>query len=84
MSVGVSLLAVAALWKLLRSGIGLLRRMNEDATVQRRIQIIRQFQEMGYELQAPFIVNRLLKEPCKGPNDDQSVAEARQGQQRKT
>ena len=70
MSVGLSLVAVAALWKLLNVGIGTLRRMSEDATVQRRIQLIRQLQEMGYERQAPFIVDQLLKEMRERPEDD--------------
>ena len=58
-SVALSLVAVAALWKLLSVGIGTLRRMTEDATVQRRIQLIRELQEMGYAGQAPLIVDRL-------------------------
>ncbi len=44
--------------------------MSEDATAQRRIQLIRQLQEMGYERQAPFIVDQLLKEMRERPEDD--------------
>ena len=69
-SVGLSLVAIAALWKLLNVGIDTLRRMSEDATAQRRIQLIRELQEMGYERQAPFIVDRLLKEMRERPEDD--------------
>ncbi len=70
LSAGLSLVAVAALWKLLSVGIGALRRMSEDATVERRIQLIRQLQEMDYGRQAPFIVDRLLKEMRERPEDD--------------
>ena len=70
MSAGLSLVAVAALWKLLSVGIGALRRMSEDATIERRIQLIRQLQEMGYERQAPFIVDRLLREMRERSEDD--------------
>ena len=70
MTLGVSLVAVAALWKLVSVGIDALRRMSEDVTVQRRLQLIRQLQEMGYERQAPFIVDRLLKEMRERPADD--------------
>lgn len=70
LSAGLSLVAVAALWKLLSVGIGALRRMSEDATVERRIQLIRQLQEMGYERQAPFIVDRLLNQMRERPEDD--------------
>ncbi len=69
-SVGLSLVAVAALWNLLSVGIDTLRTMSEDATAQRRIQLIRELQEMGYERQAPFIVDRLLKEMRDRPEDD--------------
>jgi hypothetical protein len=69
-SAGLSLVAVAALWKLLSVGIGTLRSMSEDATLQRRIQLIRELQELGYERQAPFIVDRLLKELRERPDDD--------------
>jgi hypothetical protein len=44
--------------------------MSEDATVERRIQHIRELQDMGYERQAPFIVDRLLKEMRERPEDD--------------
>ncbi len=60
----------AAAWKLLSVGIDTLRTMSEDATAQRRIQLIRELQEMGYERQAPFIVDRLLKEMRERPEDD--------------
>lgn len=70
LSAGLSLVAVAALWKLLDAGIGALRRMGENATVERRIRLIGQLQDMGYERQAPFIVDRLLKEIRERPDDD--------------
>ncbi len=70
MSIGLSLVIVAALWKLLNIGIGALRTMSEDTTAERRIQLIRQLQEMGYDRQAPFIVDRLLKEMRERPEDD--------------
>ena len=70
LSAGLSLVAVAALWRLLSVGIGTLRRMSEDAALERRIQLIRQLQESGYERQAPFIVDRLLKEMRERPQDD--------------
>ena len=44
--------------------------MSEDATVERRIQLIRQLEEIGYERQAPLIVDRLLKEMRERPEDD--------------
>lgn len=70
MSAGLSLVVAAALWKLLNVGIETLRRMTEDAAAQRRIQFIRELQEMGYERQAPFIVDRLLKDMRERPEDD--------------
>ena len=70
LSAGLSLVAVAALWKLLSVGIGTLRRMSEDATVERRIQHIRELQDMGYERQAPFIVDRLINEIRERPEDE--------------
>ena len=70
LSAGLSLVAVAALWQLLSVGIGVLRRMSEDATAKRRIQLIGQLQAMGYERQAPFIVDRLLKEMRERPEND--------------
>jgi len=70
LSVSLSLVAVAALWKLLGVGIGVLRRMGEDATVERRIQLIRELAELGYERQAPLIVDRLLEEIRERPEDD--------------
>ena len=63
-------MAVAALWKLLSVGIDTLRRMSEDATVQQRIHLIRELQELGYERQAPFIVDRLLSQMRERPEDD--------------
>ena len=69
-SVGLSLVAVSALWQLLKVGIGTLRRMSEDAALKRRIELIRQLKEMGYGRQAPFIVERLLKEMRERPEDD--------------
>ena len=44
--------------------------MSEDATAERRIQFIRELQDTGYERQAPFIVDRLLKEMRERPDDD--------------
>ena len=70
LSASLSLVAVAALWQLLRVGIGALRRLSEDATVERRIHLIRELQQMGYERQAPFIVDRLLQEIRARPEDD--------------
>ena len=70
LAASLSLIVVAALWKLLNVGIDTLRRMSEDATVQRRIQLIRELQEMGYQRQAPFIVDRLLKDMRERPEDD--------------
>ena len=72
-SASLALVAVVALWQLLRIGIGALRRMSQDATVKQRIQLIGQLQEMGYERQAPFIVDRLLKEIRERPEDDPVV-----------
>jgi hypothetical protein len=69
-SVGLSLVAVAALWKLLNVGVGALRMMSEDVTLERRIQLIGELREMGYERQAPLIVDRLLKEMRERPEDD--------------
>lgn len=70
LSAGLSLVAIAALWKLLNVGIDALRRMSEDATLERRTRLIGQLQAMGYERQAPFIVDRLLKELRARPADD--------------
>ena len=70
MSAGLSLVAVAALWKLLGVGMDTLRRMSEDAALQRRIQLIRELQDMGYGRQAPFIVDRLLEQMRERPQDD--------------
>ncbi len=70
LSAGLSLVAVAALWQLVSIGIETLRRMSENATVERRVELIRQLQAMGYERQAPFIVDRLLKEMRERPADD--------------
>ncbi len=70
LSAGLSLVAVAALWKLVSIGIDRLRQMNENAILQQRIQCIRELQDMGYERQAPFIVDRMLKEIRERPADD--------------
>jgi hypothetical protein len=70
LSAGLSLVAAAALWKLLNVGIATLRRMSEDAADARRVQVIRELQLMGYERQAPFIVDRLLTEMRERPDDD--------------
>ena len=70
LSASLSLVAVAALWRLLQLGIGTLRRMSEDATLKRRIELIRQLQQAGYEREAPLIVDRLLKEMRGRPDDD--------------
>ncbi len=70
LSAGLSLVTAAALWKLLSVGIGTLRRMSEDAAAERRIRLIGQLREMGYERQAPFIVARLLEEMRERPADD--------------
>lgn len=70
LSAGLSLVVVAALWKLLSVGIAELRRLGEDAALARRIRLIRQLQQMGYERQAPFIIDRLVKELHERPEDD--------------
>ena len=70
LSASLSLVAVAALWKLLNVGIDVVRRGSEDATAARRIQLIGQLQEMGYERQAPFILDQMLKEMRQRPEDD--------------
>jgi hypothetical protein len=44
--------------------------MSEDLTLERRIQLIAELWEMGYERQAPLIVDRLLKEMRERPEDD--------------
>jgi hypothetical protein len=62
--------AVAALWKLLSVGVGALRMMSEDLTLERRIQHIRELQDMGYERLAPLIVDRMIKEMRERPEDD--------------
>jgi len=51
-------------------GIDTLRRMSEDAGAERRIQLIRELQDLGYERQAPFILGRLLKDLRERPDDD--------------
>ncbi len=70
LSAGLSLVAAAALWKLLSLGIDTLRGMSEDAALERRIRVIEQVRDMGYERQAPLIVDRLLKEMRRRPADD--------------
>ena len=69
-SVALPVVAGAALWKLLSVGIDVLRIGSKDATVARRIQFIRELQEMGYERQAPFILDRLLEDLRERPEDD--------------
>jgi len=70
LSASLSLVAVAALWQLLKVGIGALRRLSEDASLKRRIEIIAQLQQAGYEREAPLIVDRLLREMRDRPEDD--------------
>lgn len=70
LSVGLSLVAVAALWKLVNLGVDTLRRMSENVAVAQRIQLIEEFRDMGYERQAPLIVDRLLKEIRQRPDND--------------
>ncbi len=69
-SVALSLVAAAALWKLLSVGVETLRSMAHDATLQRRIDMIRELQQLGYERQAPFILERLHNELRQRPEDD--------------
>jgi hypothetical protein len=69
-TVALSLVAAAALWKLLSVGIDSLRSMSHDATLQRRIAMIRDLQQLGYGRQAPFILERLQKELRERPDDD--------------
>lgn len=70
LSASLSLVAVAALWRLLKVGIDTLRHMSEDATLKRRVEIIGQLQQAGYQREAPLIVDRLLKEMRDRPADD--------------
>jgi hypothetical protein len=69
-TVALSLVAAAALWKLLSVGIATLRSMADDATLHRRIAMIRDLQELGYDRQAPFILERLHRELRERPEDD--------------
>jgi hypothetical protein len=69
-TVALSLVAAAALWKLLSVGIATLRSMADDATLHRRIAMIRDLQELGYDRQAPFILERLHHELRERPEDD--------------
>jgi hypothetical protein len=59
-----------ALWKLLSVGIGALRSMDHDARLRRRIDMIRELQELGYDRQAPFILERLQHTLLERPQDD--------------
>lgn len=72
-SVSLSLVVVAALWKLINIGISTLKRMSEDATVQCRIELIKQLQEMGYNRQAPLILERMIREMRERPDNDQML-----------
>jgi hypothetical protein len=69
-TIALSLVAVAALWKLLSVGIGALRLMDHDARLRRRIDMIRELQELGYDRQAPFILERLQNTLLERPQDD--------------
>jgi hypothetical protein len=69
-TVALSLVAVAALWKLLGTGIEALRSMSRDAAIKRRIGLIDQLQHLGYGRQAPLILDRLQKELRERPEDD--------------
>ena len=70
LSASLSLVAAAALWKLLSVGIDTLRLMTETIITKRRIQLIAELQAMGYERQAPLIVDRLLREMRTRPEND--------------
>ena len=81
-TVALSLVAAAALWRLLSVGIETLRSMSHDAAVRRRIELIGELQQLGYGRQAPFIVERLLKDLRQRPADDavlQALAKLYQG-----
>ena len=69
-SAALSLIATAALWKLVCVGITTLRGMTENALLGQRVQLIRELRDMGYERQAPYIVDRLLKDMRDRPEDD--------------
>jgi hypothetical protein len=69
-TVALSLVAAAALWKLLSLGVETLRSMAHNATLQRRIDMLRDLQQLGYERQAPFILERLHNELRQRPEDD--------------
>ncbi len=70
LSASLSLVAAAALWKLLNVGIDTLRRMSENAALEKRIQLIRELQEMDYGRQAPLIVGGLLEDMRERHEDD--------------
>jgi hypothetical protein len=72
-TVALSLVALAALWKLLSVGIETLRSMAHDAALQRRVDLIRDLQDLGYDRQAPFILERLQHELRKRPEDDPMI-----------
>jgi hypothetical protein len=70
LTTALSLVAVAALWKLINLGIDSLRSMAEDETLRCRIEMIGQLRDLGYERQAPFILERLQKELRERPDND--------------
>ena len=72
-AIALSLVATVALWKLLSVGIEALRSMNHDARLQRRIDMVRELQELGYDRQAPFILERLQNTLLERPKDDPMV-----------
>ena len=47
--------------------------MNHDARLQRRIDMVRELQELGYDRQAPFILERLQSTLLERPKDDPMV-----------
>ena len=72
-AIALSLVATVALWKLLSVGIEALRSMNHDARLQRRIDMVRDLQELGYDRQAPFILERLQNTLLERPKDDPMI-----------
>ena len=69
-TIALSLVAVAALWKFLSVGIESWRAMDHDTRLQHRIDMIRELQELGYDRQAPFILERLENTLLERPKDD--------------
>jgi hypothetical protein len=69
-TIALSLVAAAALWKFLSVGIESWRAMDRDARLKRRIDMIRELQELGYDRQAPFILERLQHTLLERPQDD--------------